>query len=205
MENLKASFVKSSTTYTQCPEPDKPEYAFIGRSNVGKSSLINMMTGQKKLAKISGTPGKTQLINHYVINDQWYLVDLPGYGFAKISKKKREAWEKMIDNYLINRKNLSNTFILIDARHNPLPIDLEFIRKFGTRNLPFSLVFTKADKLSKAVLRKNMQTYSKRLLEEWEDLPLSVLSSSKTGLGKDELLKVIEQMNAHIMKKNTKN
>jgi len=195
MENITASFVKSSPDYRQCPEPVLPEYAFIGRSNVGKSSLINMLTAKKNLAKISGTPGKTQLINHFIINDLWYLVDLPGYGFAKTSKKNREAWEKMIDAYLVNRENLVSTFILIDARHEPLKIDMDFIRQFGVRNLPFSLVFTKTDKLSKKLLQKNMQAYSKRLLAEWEDHPLSLLTSAKTGLGKDDLLNVIYQMN----------
>lgn len=195
MENLIAQFVKSSPDFRQCPDAVLPEYAFIGRSNVGKSSLINMLTGQKNLAKISGTPGKTQLINHFIINNLWYLVDLPGYGFAKISKKKREVWEKMIDAYLVNRKNLVSTFILIDARHEPLKIDLDFIRQFGVRNLPFSLIFTKTDKLSKAVLHKNIKAYHSRLLEEWEDLPLLILTSAKTTLGKEELLNAIQQMN----------
>lgn len=190
-----AKFEKSSADHRQCPLTKLPEYAFIGRSNVGKSSLINMITGSKKLAKISGTPGKTQLINHFLINDSWYLVDLPGYGFAKISKRIREKWEKMIHNYLVHRENLVSTFILVDARHEPQASDMEFIRWFGEHALPFVLVFTKADKLGTNQLQNNIKRYQQKLLEEWEELPLSVISSSKNSKGKDEILGLIGEMN----------
>lgn len=193
-----ASFTKSSPDYRQCPETKLPEYAFIGRSNVGKSSLINLITGHGKLAKISGTPGKTQLINHFLINESWYLVDLPGYGFAKISKKIREKWQGMISNYLLHRENLVNTFILIDSRHDPQKSDLDFIRWFGEHGLPFALVFTKTDKLGKNKLASNIKTYEKKLMEEWEELPLTLVTSAKTKLGKDDVLGFIEEMNQSI-------
>lgn len=154
-----------------------------------------MVTGYGKLAKISGTPGKTQLINHFLINESWYLVDLPGYGFAKISKKIREKWEGMISNYLLHRKNLANTFILIDSRHEPQSSDLEFIRWFGENGLPFALVFTKTDKLGTNKLQSNIHSYQKKLLQEWEELPFSILSSAKTKKGKVEILNFIEEMN----------
>lgn len=190
-----AKFVKSSPDYRQCPDEQLPEYAFIGRSNVGKSSLINMITGRKKLAKISGTPGKTQLINHFQINEDWFLVDLPGYGYAKISKRISATWEQMINNYLINRSNLINTFLLIDSRHEPQKSDLEFINWFGENQLPFVLVFTKTDKLGKMKLQKNLEVYQRVLLEQWEELPASVVTSSQTGKGKLELLGMIDEMN----------
>lgn len=190
-----AKFEKSSPTYRLCPETKLPEYAFIGRSNVGKSSLINMITGFGKLAKISGTPGKTQLINHFLINEAWYLVDLPGYGFAKISKKIREKWQTIIEEYLTRRQNLVNTFILIDSRHEPQNSDMEFIRWFGEQGLPFALVFTKSDKLGVNKLKANLQTYQKSLLEEWEELPFSVVSSAKTKSGQIEILNFIDEMN----------
>jgi len=190
-----AKFVKSSPDFKLCPSTGLAEYAFIGRSNVGKSSLINMITGHKKLAKTSGTPGKTQLINHFVINDSWYLVDLPGYGFAKISKKVRAEWEKMISDYLLNRENLVNTFILIDSRHEPQKSDLEFISWFGENELPFVLVFTKTDKLGSTKLRNNIKEYQKVLLQHWEELPVSVVTSAISSLGKNEILELINQMN----------
>ncbi len=189
-----ATFTKSSPDFRQCPEPALPEFAFIGRSNVGKSSLINMLTNNKKLAKISGTPGKTQLINHFLINGSWYLVDLPGYGFAKTSKKNREMWQKMINNYLLNRENLVTTFILIDSRHEPQKLDLELLRWFGENELPFVLVFTKSDKLSKAKKQHNIKHYQEVLLGEWEELPLSIISSSVQKLGQTELLQLIDEM-----------
>lgn len=191
-----ASFSKSSPDYRQCPETKLPEYAFIGRSNVGKSSLINMITGHGKLAKISGTPGKTQLINHFLINDSWFLVDLPGYGFAKISKKIREKWQGMISNYLLHRENLVNTFVLIDSRHEPQKADLDFIRWFGENGLPFALVFTKTDKLGVNKLSSNLKAYEKKLMEEWDELPLSLVTSAKTKKGKDDVLGFIEEMNS---------
>ena len=189
-----ASFVKSSPEYKQCPPTTLPEFAFIGRSNVGKSSLINMITGHKKLAKISGTPGKTQLINHFLINENWYLVDLPGYGFAKISKKIRAGWERMIQDYLLYRENLVNTFILVDARHEPQKADMEFLRWFGANELPFVLVFTKADKLGSNKVKENLGRYQKELLLEWEELPVSIVSSAVKGKGKEELLEMIEDL-----------
>lgn len=190
-----ATFTKSSPAYRQCPAPTLPEFAFIGRSNVGKSSLINMLTNNKKLAKISGTPGKTQLINHFLINDKWYLVDLPGYGFAKTSKKNRTMWQKMINDYLLNRENLVTTFILVDSRHEPQKLDLELLRWFGENELPFVLVFTKSDKLSKAKKQHNIKHYQEVLLSEWEELPLSIISSSVQKLGQVELLQLIKELN----------
>jgi GTP-binding protein len=195
-----ARFIKSSPDYRQCPEPSIPEFAFIGRSNVGKSSLINMLTGRKNLAKTSGTPGKTQLINHFLINKIWYLVDLPGYGFAKTSKKNREGWQKMINNYLLNRSNLVSTFILIDARLEPQKIDLELIRWFGENGLPFVLIFTKSDKLSKAKKQHNIKHYQEVLLDEWEELPLSFVTSSTQKLGQQELLELIGEMHESVKK-----
>jgi GTP-binding protein len=160
---------------------------------VGKSSLINLLTNRKNLAKTSGTPGKTQLINHFLINDQWYLVDLPGYGFAKVSKSIRGTWGKMIQDYLIQRENLVNTFILIDVRHHPIESDLEFIRWFGENALPFVLVFTKADKLSGTKLSQNLNTYQKALQSEWEELPISLVTSAKSGRGKEQVLGLIRE------------
>lgn len=190
-----AQFTKSSPSYSLCPETELPEYAFIGRSNVGKSSLINMLTGRKNLAKISGTPGKTRLINHFLIDDNWFLVDLPGYGFAKTSKKNRSQWEKMIYDYLENRKNLVSTFILIDARHEPMQIDIDFISWFGKKGLPFVIVFTKSDKPSKAQLQHNLKSYKEKLTEMWEEIPVSIISSAKGKRGKEDLLGLIEQLN----------
>ena len=190
-----AKFVKSSPEFRKCPEPKKPEYAFIGRSNVGKSSLINAITNHKKLAKTSGTPGKTQLINHFVINEWWYLVDLPGYGFAKISKVMRAKWEKMIMDYLYQRPNLINTFILIDSRHEPQKLDKELLDWFGSNQLPFTLVFTKSDKLTKKRLGDSLQVYKNYLKEQWETLPPIIVSSAVDKLGVDEILASIEHTN----------
>ncbi len=198
MEINQAQFLVSNSDYLKCPQPDKPEYAFIGRSNVGKSSLINMLTGRKNLAKISGTPGKTQLINHFIINESWYLVDLPGYGFAKISKSVRFKWEKMIENYLIHRANLRSTFILIDSRLEPQKSDIEFISWFGMKELNFALLFTKSDKISRNQLLSNMEKYKQALLEQWEEPPISVITSAKTGKGKDQVLQFIQEMNSGI-------
>ena len=193
MEITEAKFVKSSPNHRLCPEVKLPEFAFIGRSNVGKSSLINMLTGRKGLAKISGTPGKTTLINHFLINESWYLVDLPGYGFAKTSKKNREAWEKMIFDYFANRENLVNTFILIDSRHKPLANDLELIEWFGESGLPFVLLFTKSDKPNQKELSRNLKSYRDTLLESWEEPPLSIVTSSTTNKGKEEVLNLLDQ------------
>ena len=193
MEITEAKFVKSSPNHRLCPEVKLPEFAFIGRSNVGKSSLINMLTGRKGLAKISGTPGKTTLINHFLINESWYLVDLPGYGFAKTSKKNREAWEKMIFDYFANRENLVNTFILIDSRHKPLANDLELIEWFGESGLPFVLLFTKSDKPNQKELSRNLKVYRDTLLQSWEEPPLSIVTSSTTNKGKEEVLNLLDQ------------
>ncbi len=187
-----ATFVKSSPNFQQCPVMDRPEYAFIGRSNVGKSSLINALVNNKKLAKISGTPGKTQLINHFSINGKWYLVDLPGYGYAKISKVMRAKWERMIMDYLFKRLNLMNTFILVDSRHSPQKNDLELFERYGANNLPFTIVFTKIDKLNRNQWEKNIAGYKKVLLTQWEELPPIILSSAVEKTGLDEILQSIE-------------
>jgi len=190
-----ADFIISSTTWTKCPDPKMPEYAMIGRSNVGKSSLINMITGRKKLAKISGTPGKTITINHFQINGEWYLVDLPGYGYARRSKTERAKWEKMIKGYILNRENLMTLFTLIDVRHEPQKNDMEFIEWLGMSNIPFVMVFTKADKLTRNQLESNLAAYKKVMLNSWEELPPMIVTSSETGLGKEELLNYVEETN----------
>ena len=193
-----ASFLQSNTNVAKLPKPDKPEYAFIGRSNVGKSSLINMLTGNGKLAKVSATPGKTITINHFIINDEWYLVDLPGYGFAKRSLKDREMWKKMLDSYILGRQNLVTTFVLVDSRIEPQKIDLDFISNLGENQVPFVIVFTKADKLGNGKLAENIENYKKKLLEEWEELPTMIITSSETKLGRDEILDLIENYNKTI-------
>ncbi len=190
-----AEFVISNTNPELCPAPDKPEYAFIGRSNVGKSSLINSLTERKSLAKTSTTPGKTQLINHFIINDEWYLVDLPGYGYAKSSKKLREKWDGFIRQYLNNRKNLIYTFVLLDSRLKPQKIDLEFMEMLGLKSIPFVMVFTKLDKLSSSAANKNLTAYKKEMLKAWETLPEIVLTSSSTKLGREDILKLISETN----------
>jgi GTP-binding protein len=193
--SLKAEFVTSSTDYTKCPEPLLPEYAFIGRSNVGKSSLINMLTDQKMLAKTSSTPGKTQLINHFLINDEWYLVDLPGYGYARAAKGKRKQWEQVIEQYLLKRSNLMSTFLLVDSR---LPIqdnDRKVINWFGERQLHFTVVLTKTDKLTSNQLAANFAAYKRDLLAEWEELPPFILSSAHLNVGKREIISFIEKTN----------
>ena len=198
MEIRSAKFVISSAYAYQCPEHQLPEYAFIGRSNVGKSSLINMLTANRKLAKTSATPGKTLLINHFLINEDWYLVDLPGYGFAQRSKTQRAKLEQMISGYILQRRQLSNLFVLIDCRHEPQQIDLEFMNWRGESNVPFSIVFTKADKLSRARLTENINAYLTRLAEDWEPLPPHFVTSAETRLGREELLKYIEDINKEI-------
>lgn len=191
-----ARFVISNTDINKCPNDGKPEYAFIGRSNVGKSSLINMVTGHRKLAMTSATPGKTLLINHFVVNDEWYLVDLPGYGYSKQSKSQNEQLEHIISSYVLNREAMTLLFVLIDCRHEPQKIDVEFFQWLGENGVPFSIIFTKADKLTKTALSSNIAAYKKRLLEDWEELPPVFITSSETGLGREELLQYIEQINS---------
>lgn len=190
-----ATFLKSSESLAQCPKPDRPEYAFIGRSNVGKSSLINMLCGHKNLAKTSGTPGKTQLINHFLINEKWYLVDLPGYGFAKVSRTSREKWQNMISLYLLKRENLMSSFVLIDSRHAPQLIDMEFLDWMGSKQLPFSIVFTKTDKLKASEHKKNLALYKEKLMEQWEELPPIFITSAEKKSGRDEILDYIGDTN----------
>ena len=190
-----AEFVISNTDYKRCPSPQMPEYAFIGRSNVGKSSLINALVNNKNLAKTSARPGKTQLINHFLINKTWYLVDLPGYGFAKISKTKRAEFHDMISEYLLNRTNLMCLFVLIDSRHNPQAIDQEFIQWLAENEIPFVLVFTKTDKLGKTVLLKNIEEYKLELLKQWEELPEIFITSAEKKTGVSEIATYIEQLN----------
>jgi len=199
MEVKSAEFLKSSAHPKECPQPDRPEYAFIGRSNVGKSSLINMLTNRKGLAKISSTPGKTQLINLFKMDDgAWSLVDLPGYGYAKVSKVAREGFSKMISHYLRNRPNLVNVFVLVDGRLEPQKIDLEFIRSLGQWGIPFSLVYTKLDKLSSSAFGKNQAAMKRALLKDWENLPPMFLTSATTGLGRTEILRYISDLNTEI-------
>ncbi len=195
-----ASFLQSNTDIKKLPKTDKPEYAFIGRSNVGKSSLINMLTGNNKLAKVSATPGKTITINHFIINDEWYLVDLPGYGFAKRSQKDREMWKKMLDAYILGRQNLVMTFVLVDSRIKPQKIDLDFIAGLGENQVPFAIVFTKADKLGSGQLSANIEVYKKELLKEWEELPTMIVTSSEKKTGRDEILNLIEGYNKDFVK-----
>lgn len=193
MEIKQAEYVISSPSIDKCPKPDKPEFAFIGRSNVGKSSLINMITGRQSLAKTSGTPGKTQLINHFIINREWYLVDLPGYGYAKTSQSLRKKWEKMIEDYLRKRENLLNVFVLIDSRHSPQKIDIEFINSLGEWELPFTIVFTKADKVKPLALERNTKGFMETLKQSWQFLPQSFISSAEKKIGRKEIISFIEQ------------
>ena len=195
MQIKSAEFLVSSARIDQCPNSNLPEYAFIGRSNVGKSSLINMLTGKGKLAKTSATPGKTILINHFVINGEWYLVDLPGYGYAKRSKKDTEKFEHMITTYILDREQMTNLFLLIDVRHEPQQIDLEFMEWLGENGVPFSIVFTKADKVSKAKLNGNVMHYLTELKKQWEELPPYFVTSSETKAGREEILNYIEEIN----------
>ena len=194
-----ARFLVSSSDVDQCPKASSAEYAFIGRSNVGKSSLINALTNNKKLAKTSGTPGKTKLINHFVINESWFLVDLPGYGYAKVSKKERNEIKKLIHGYFKKRKQLVNTFVLIDSRHKPQKIDVDFINMLGAKQYPFSIVFTKIDKLSEKQRKDNLSHYQSHLLEQgWESTPPMFESSAKTGEGKEEIINYIESINSNL-------
>lgn len=195
MEIKTAVYLQSEADWRKCPAPNMPEYAFIGRSNVGKSSLINMLVNNKNLAKTSSKPGKTQTINHFIINKNWYLVDLPGYGFAKTSKTNREKWQKMISEYLLHRENLQVVFELVDSRLEPQQIDVDFINKLGESGIPFVIVFTKADKVSTSKAMSNIQKMKNRLCETWEELPLMIKSSSLSRLGKDQILDYIEEIN----------
>ncbi len=194
MKIIKAEFISSYADVSKCPAPDKPEFAFIGRSNVGKSSLINMLTDSRKLAKTSVTPGKTQTINHYLINESWYLVDLPGYGYANVSKSTRAGFGAMIENYITKRENLTSLFILIDSRLPPQAIDLDFIEWAGSKEVPLALLFTKIDKLSRNDLNKNLKVYENTLLSRWEELPTIILTSSEKKNGKEEILALIDEL-----------
>lgn len=190
-----AKFVVSSPDYKRCPQDGKPEYAFIGRSNVGKSSLINMLTNRKGLAMTSSTPGKTMLINHFLINDEWYLVDLPGYGYARRGKENREQLLVLIESYILNRESLTSLFVLIDCRHEPQKIDLEFMEWLGENGVPFSIVFTKVDKLGSVRLSMNIEAYKEKLFEVWEELPPLFVTSSEKKQGREELLDYIDTIN----------
>lgn len=193
MDIKQAVFVSSHASVSKCPPPELPEFAFIGRSNVGKSSLINMLTNRKGLAKTSGTPGKTQTINHFLVNDQWYLVDLPGYGYASVSKELKKGWGKMIEEYIIKRDTLACLFVLIDSRHDPQPIDLRFIEWVGSGGVPLCLVFTKTDKLSKNELTTNLSRYKKHLLKSWAELPPILITSATSKTGREEMLSLIAE------------
>lgn len=194
--------MKSSGKWQDCPEPNIPEYAFIGRSNVGKSSLINAMMNRKDLAKTSQTPGKTQLINHFFVNEEWYLTDLPGYGYARVSKVQRKDFEKLITNYILNRKNLVNLFVLIDVRHTPQKIDIEFIEWCGENGIPFSIIFTKADKLKPNAVLKNVENYKNELLKSWEGLPEIYITSAEKKEGTEEILSFIAKTNEFLKNNN---
>lgn len=195
MKIKSAEFIISNSDVSKCPNRPLPEYAFIGRSNVGKSSLINMLTNRKNLAKTSGRPGKTQLINHFLINENWFLVDLPGYGYARVSKKSKQTFQKFITNYFLNREQLISAFILIDIRHEPQKIDLEFMEWLGENAIPFSIIFTKADKLKPKAIERNVAAYQQALLQTWESIPPYFITSSASGTGKENLLDYIHQVN----------
>ncbi|WP_347840461.1 ribosome biogenesis GTP-binding protein YihA/YsxC [uncultured Draconibacterium sp.] len=195
MEIKEAQFVMSNTEVDKCPAPNKPEYAFIGRSNVGKSSLINMLTNKKSLAKISGKPGKTRLINHFLINKEWYLVDLPGYGYAQVPKNERLKWERMLKNYILKRENLYCLFVLIDSRHEAQKADLDFMEWLGISEIPFNIIFTKTDKLKPIELETNLKAYEQKMFETWETMPGYFISSSAKETGKEDILNFIESVN----------
>lgn len=195
MEIKQAAFVVSNTQVAKCPTHKLPEYAFIGRSNVGKSSLINMLTNHKGLAKTSSKPGKTQLINHFLINKEWYLVDLPGYGYAKVSKQSKKTFQQFITDYFKKRRELLSAFVLVDIRHEPQKIDLEFMQWLGENAIPFAIVFTKADKLTEKQIQEHVASYSEILLEQWEEMPPYFITSSENRMGKEDLLSYIETIN----------
>ena len=193
-----AEFIMSNSDVAKCPKSRLPEYAFIGRSNVGKSSLINMLTSKKSLAKTSGRPGKTQLINHFLINKTWHLVDLPGYGYARVSKSVKKVFQKFITQYFNLREQLVTAFVLVDIRHNPQPVDLEFMQWLGEHGVPFSIIFTKADKLKPKAIDNHIEAYKNILLETWEEMPNYFITSSSKDIGKDELLNYIDNLNANM-------
>ena len=195
MKITSAEFVISNSDVAKCPTNSLPEYAFIGRSNVGKSSLINMLTSRKSLAKTSGRPGKTQLINHFIINKTWYLVDLPGYGYARVSKSAKKTFQKFITNYFSKRKQLISAFVLVDIRHKPQPVDLDFIHWLGENMIPFSIIFTKADKLKPKAIDKHVEDYKTVMLETWEEMPNYFVTSASKNIGKEEVLEYIERIN----------
>ncbi|MBR5982889.1 MAG: YihA family ribosome biogenesis GTP-binding protein [Bacteroidales bacterium] len=194
MQIKSAQYLMSNDDFRKCPKPDKPEFAFIGRSNVGKSSLINMLTSNSKLAKTSASPGKTQKINHFVINNSWYLVDLPGYGYAKVSKSQREVFRRMIESYILTRQNLVNLFVLVDSRLEPQDIDVEFINWLGANRVPFTIIFTKADKIGTNVLVSKIDAYKAHLLQTWEALPDMLVSSAVSKMGQGEILDYIQNI-----------
>ncbi|WP_298754837.1 ribosome biogenesis GTP-binding protein YihA/YsxC [uncultured Psychroserpens sp.] len=193
-----AEFIVSNSDVDKCPKNQIPEYAFIGRSNVGKSSLINMLTNHKNLAKTSGRPGKTQLINHFMINKEWFLVDLPGYGYARVSKTAKKKFQKFITNYFETRRQLVSAFVLVDVRHEPQKIDLEFMEYLGVNQIPFSIIFTKADKLKPKAIERNVEVYCQELLKTWEDVPNYFITSSSKAIGRDEVLQFINDTNTEI-------
>ncbi|MDB9960636.1 ribosome biogenesis GTP-binding protein YihA/YsxC [Oceanihabitans sp.] len=199
MKIKSAEFVMSNSDVAKCPKNNIPEYAFIGRSNVGKSSLINMLTSRKSLAKTSGRPGKTQLINHFIINESWYLVDLPGYGYARVSKSAKKTFQKFITQYFALREQLVSAFVLIDIRHKPQPVDLEFMQWLGEHGIPFSIVFTKADKLKPKAIDNHVKDYATILLETWEEMPNYFITSSTKDLGKDDVLAYIDHLNSNMI------
>ena len=188
----------SNSDVAKCPKDRIPEYAFIGRSNVGKSSLINMLMLRKNLAKTSGRPGKTQLINHFLINKNWYLVDLPGYGYARVSKSSKKVFQKFITNYFEKREQMVLAFVLVDCRHEPQPIDMEFMEWMGETGIPFNIIFTKADKLKPKALERNIKTYTEKMLESWEEMPSYFITSASDSTGRDEVLKYIDELNNSI-------
>ncbi|MDX1278178.1 ribosome biogenesis GTP-binding protein YihA/YsxC [Oceanihabitans sediminis] len=199
MKIKSAEFVMSNSDVAKCPKNNIPEYAFIGRSNVGKSSLINMLTSRKSLAKTSGRPGKTQLINHFLINEEWYLVDLPGYGYAKVSKSAKKTFQKFITQYFSLREQLVTGFVLVDIRHKPQPVDLEFMQWLGENGIPFSIIFTKADKLKPKAIENHVEDYKNILLETWEEMPNYFITSSSKDIGKEEVLEYIDSLNANMV------
>ena len=198
MKIKSAEFVVSNSEVTKCPKNNFPEYAFIGRSNVGKSSLINMLTDRKSLAKTSGRPGKTQLINHFIVNDNWYLVDLPGYGYARVSKSSKRKFQQFITNYFEQRQQLVSAFVLVDIRHKPQPIDLEFMQYLGGSGIPFAIIFTKADKLKPMAIERHVNDYCQELLNTWEEVPQYFVTSSSKSIGKDDVLEFIGSTNEEI-------
>jgi len=198
MQIKSAEFVMSNSEVAKCPKDRLPEYAFIGRSNVGKSSLINMLMLRKSLAKTSGRPGKTQLINHFLINKNWYLVDLPGYGYARVSKSSKKVFQKFITNYFEKREQMVLAFVLVDCRHEPQPIDLEFMQWMGESGIPFNLIFTKADKLKPKALERNIAVYAEKMMETWEEMPPYFITSASDSTGRDEVLKYIDELNNSI-------